>query len=234
MRIDILTLFPQMFDGVLKESILGRAQKRNLILVNTINIRDFSTNKHKKVDDYPYGGGQGMLMSAVPIYNAYKSILEDCAKKPYVVYMSPQGKVFNQEMAKKLSSMEHIVLLCGHYEGVDQRIIDEIVDDEISVGDYVLTGGELPAMIVVDCVARLIPNVLSYEECFLDESHSDGLLEYPQYTKPREYRGLEVPEVLLNGNHKLIEEYRLEQKIARTKAKRPDLYEKYLRKSVNP
>ncbi len=230
MRIDILTLFPQMFDGVLKESILGRAQKRNLILVNTINIRDFSTNKHKKVDDYPYGGGQGMLMSAVPIYNAYKSILEDCAKKPYVVYMSPQGKVFNQEMAKKLSSMEHIVLLCGHYEGVDQRIIDEIVDDEISVGDYVLTGGELPAMIVVDCVARLIPNVLSYEECFLDESHSDGLLEYPQYTRPRNFLGRDVPPVLLSGNHEEIRKWRHEKSIENTRLKRTDLYNAYKKK----
>lgn len=231
MKIDILTLFPQMFYGVLNESILGRAIKKELLSVKTIDIRDFSTNKHKKVDDYPYGGGQGMLMAVTPIYNAYKSILNDSLDKPYVLYMSPQGNVFNQTMAKRLSKKEHIVLLCGHYEGIDQRIIDEIVDEEVSVGDYVLTGGELPAMIVVDCVARLIPGVLASEESFLDESHSNGLLEYPQYTRPREFLGKSVPPILLSGNHKEIKKWRYEKSIENTKLKRPDLYLKYINKS---
>ena len=230
MKIDILTLFPQMFYGVLNESILGRAIKKELLSVKTIDIRDFSTNKHKKVDDYPYGGGQGMLMAVTPIYNAYMSILNDSLDKPYVLYMSPQGNVFNQNMAKRLSKKEHIVLLCGHYEGIDQRIIDEIVDEEVSVGDYVLTGGELPAMIVVDCVARLIPGVLSSEESFLDESHSNGLLEYPQYTRPREFLGKSVPPVLLSGNHEEIKKWRYEKSIENTKLKRPDLYHKYINK----
>ena len=232
MKIDILTLFPQMFDGVLNESILGRAQEKGLVNVRTINIRDFSTNKHKKVDDYPYGGGQGMLMAVTPIYNAYKFLLDNSTKKPHVLYMSPKGRVFNQNMAKELSQKEHIVLLCGHYEGIDQRIIDEIVDEEISVGDYVLTGGELPAMIIVDCVVRLIPNVLSSEECFLDESHSDGLLEYPQYTRPREFLGKVVPSVLLSGNHEEIRKWRHEKSLEDTKLKRPDLYDEYIKKNI--
>ena len=233
MRIDILTLFPQMFDGILKESILGRAQEKDLLFVNTIDIRKFSTNKHKKVDDYPYGGGQGMLMAVTPIYNAYKWVLENSTKKPYVIYMSPQGKLFNQNMAKELSAKEHIVLLCGHYEGVDQRIIDEIVDEEISVGDYVLTGGELPSMILVDCVARLLPDVLSNEKCFLDESHTEGLLEYPQYTRPREFLGRGVPSVLLSGNHENIRKWRHEKSLENTKIKRPDLYNEYKKKHLN-
>lgn len=232
MRIDILTLFPQMFEGVLRESILGRALEKNLLSVNMIDIREFSTNKHRKVDDYPYGGGRGMLMAVTPIYNAYKSILNHSDKKPYVIYMSPQGRIFNQGVARDLSKKEHIVLLCGHYEGIDQRIIDEIVDEEISVGDYVLTGGEIPAMIVVDCVARLIPNVLPDEECFLDESHTNGLLEYPQYTRPREFLGRDVPYVLLSGNHEKIKEWRHEKSIENTKIKRPDLYKEYMKKHL--
>lgn len=227
MRIDILTLFPQMFDGVIKESILGRALEKDLFTINTVNIRDFSTNKHKKVDDYPYGGGQGMLMSAVPIYNAYKHILETSEEKPYVIYMSPKGKVFNQQMAIDYSKKEHIVLLCGHYEGIDERIIEEIVDEEVSIGDYVLTGGEIPAMVLTDCIARLIPDVLPKEESFEDESHFNGLLEYPQYTRPREFLGKTVPDVLLSGNHEEIRKWRYNKSLEVTKNRRPDLWEKY-------
>ena len=227
MRIDILTLFPQMFDGVIKESILGRALEKDLFTINTVNIRDFSTNKHKKVDDYPYGGGQGMLMSAVPIYNAYKHILETSEEKPYVIYMSPKGKVFNQQMAIDYSKKEHIVLLCGHYEGIDERIIEEIVDEEVSIGDYVLTGGEIPAMVLTDCIARLIPDVLPKEESFEDESHFNGLLEYPQYTRPREFLGKTVPDVLLSGNHEKIRKWRYNKSLEVTKNRRPDLWKKY-------
>lgn len=227
MRIDILTLFPQMFDGVIKESILGRALEKNLLTINTINIRDFSTNKHKKVDDYPFGGGQGMLMSAVPIYNAYKHILETSDKKPYVIYMSPKGKVFNQKMAIDYAKKEHIVLLCGHYEGIDERIIEEIVDCEVSIGDYVVTGGEIPAMVLTDCIARLIPDVLPKEESFVDESHFNGLLEYPQYTRPREFLGKTVPDILLSGNHEEIRKWRYNKSVEVTKKRRPDLWEKY-------
>ena len=227
MRIDILTLFPHMFDGVLNDSILKRARDKNLININTIDIRDFSTNKHKKVDDYPYGGGCGMLMAVEPIYNAYCHILDSSSSKPYVIYMTPQGKVFNQTMARELVLMDHVVLLCGHYEGIDQRIIDELVDMEVSIGDYVLTGGEIPAMTVVDCVTRLVPGVLSTSESFEDESHFNGLLEYPQYTRPREFLGKTVPEILLSGDHEKIRRWRYEKSIENTKLKRPDLYEKY-------
>lgn len=227
MRIDILTLFPHMFDGVLNDSILKRAQDKGFIKVNTINIRDFSTNKHRKVDDYPYGGGCGMLMAVEPIYNAYCHIRDSSDSRPYVIYMTPQGRVLNQGIAKELVLMEHIVLLCGHYEGIDQRIIDELVDMEVSIGDYVLTGGEIPAMTVIDCVARLIPGVLSTKESFEDESHFNGLLEYPQYTRPREFLGRSVPDVLLSGNHEEIRKWRQEKSIENTKLKRPELYKKY-------
>ncbi|MBP5426935.1 MAG: tRNA (guanosine(37)-N1)-methyltransferase TrmD [Clostridiales bacterium] len=227
MRIDVLTLFPHMFDGILNESILKRAQDKELIKVQTIDIREFSTNKHRKVDDYPYGGGQGMLMAVEPIYNAYMHIVKESGNKPYVIYMTPQGKVFNQEIAKDIAKLEHIVLLCGHYEGIDQRIIDELVDLELSIGDYVLTGGEIPAMVAIDCISRLIPDVLSVQESFEDESHFNGLLEYPQYTRPREFLGRVVPDVLLSGNHEEIRKWRCEKSLENTRLKRPDLFDKY-------
>jgi len=223
MRIDILTLFPEMVDGVLSESIIGRARNNNIIEINCINIRDFSTDKHRRVDDYPYGGGTGMVMQAQPIYDACKSIIDSVEIRPTVIYMSPQGRVFNQTVAKELFELEHIILLCGHYEGVDERVIEEIVDFELSIGDYVLTGGELPAIVVADCVARLVPGVLAEEASFTEESHYNGLLEYPQYTRPPEFMGRKVPDVLLSGHHKNIEEWRKEQSLLRTKQKRPDL-----------
>ena len=223
MKIDILTLFPEMVDNILSESIIGRARANNKIEINCINIRDFSKDKHRRVDDYPYGGGMGMVMQPQPIYDAYKSIVDKSETKPVVIYMSPQGRVFNQTIAKELVSYEHIILLCGHYEGVDERIIEELVDFELSIGDYVLTGGELPAAVVADCVARLVPGVLSDDMSFIDESHYNNLLEYPQYTRPPEFMGRKVPEVLLSGHHKNIEAWREEQSFKRTKIKRPDL-----------
>ncbi len=223
MRIDILTLFPEMVDNALSESIIGRARSNNLIEINCINIRDFSKDKHRRVDDYPYGGGTGMVMQPQPIYDACKSIIDSVEKRPVIIYMSPQGKVFNQSVAKELLEYRHIVLLCGHYEGVDERVIEEIVDFELSIGDFVLTGGELPAIVIADCVARLVPGVLAEEASFTDESHYNGLLEYPQYTRPPEFMGRKVPEVLLSGHHKNIEAWRKEQSILRTKQKRPDL-----------
>lgn len=227
MRFDILTIFPEIFNLVLNESIIGRAQKNNLVEINPINIRDFSANKHKKVDDYPYGGGNGMVMNAQPIYDAYLSIVEKLDYKPRVIYMSPQGSVLNQEKVKELKSEEHIILLCGHYEGIDERVIESIVDEEISIGDYVLTGGELPAMVLVDSVSRLVPGVLNSSEAFEDESHFNGLLEYPQYTRPYEFMGKKVPDVLLSGHHLNIEKWKREEALKRTKKKRPDLYKKY-------
>lgn len=223
MKIDILTLFPEMVDNCLNESIIGRARSNNIIEINCINIRDFSTDKHRRVDDYPYGGGRGMVMQPEPIYRAYMSIAEKCDKKPYVVYLSPQGRVFNQNVAKELLEYDRIILLCGHYEGVDERIIEEIVDEEISIGDYVLTGGEIAAMAVTDAVCRMVPGVLAEEESFSDESHFNGLLEYPQYTRPPEFMGRKVPEVLLSGHHKNIMEWRKEQSLNRTLKKRPDM-----------
>lgn len=216
-----------MFSGVLHDSMLGRAEKKNILEFNIVNIRDFAVNKHKRVDDYPYGGGRGMVMQAEPIYNAYKSICDEIGTKPYVVYMSPKGKVFTQEKAVMLSQCDNLVILCGHYEGVDQRIIDEIVDEEISIGDYVLTGGEIPAMAVIDCVSRMLEGVLSNEDSFTDESHYSGLLEYPHYTRPPVFMGMEVPEVLLSGNHALISKWRMEKSLEETARKRPDMMEKY-------
>jgi len=228
MRIDILTLFPDLMTAVLSESIIGRAQASGTVKIHSHNIRDFAQNKHRNVDDAPYGGGNGMVMQAEPIYLAYKNIADAAETKPYVIYMSPQGKVFNQETAKELAQIEHIIVLCGHYEGVDERIIEEIVDAEISIGDYVLTGGEIPAMVLCDAVCRLVPGVLSSEECFCDESHYNGLLEYPQYTRPPEFMGRAVPEVLLSGHHANIVKWRREQSEQRTKQKRPDLYQRSL------
>ncbi len=225
MKFDILTLFPDMFN-VLNESIIGRAEKKGLIEFNTTNIRDFAINKHGQVDDYPYGGGYGMVMQPQPIYDAYMKVCESCEKKPHVIYMSPKGKVLTQKKASELSQMEHIVILCGHYEGVDQRIIDKIVDEEISIGDYVLTGGELPAMVLIDTVSRMIDGVLKTEESFTLESHYNGLLEHPQYTRPPEFMGEKVPDVLLSGDHKKIEEWRKEMSYKETLEKRPDLLDK--------
>ena len=227
MNFDILTLFPNMFDNILNESIIGRAVKNGIVTFNFTNIRDFSGNKHNRVDDYPYGGGQGMVMMPQCIYNAYKSVADKYDAKPHTVYLSPKGAVFNQKKAAELAHYDSIVLLCGHYEGVDQRVLDEIVDEEISIGDYVLTGGELPAMVVIDAVCRMLDGVLSCEESFSDESHFDGLLEYPQYTRPPEFLGKSVPEILLSGDHKKIEKWRREKSIEETKSKRPDMYEKW-------
>lgn len=223
MTIDILTLFPEMVDSVLSESIIGRARKAGIVNINCINIRDFADNKHNRVDDYPYGGGNGMVMQPQPIYNAYMSVVEKYDEKPYVIYMSPQGRVYNQQIAKELMHKEHIILLCGHYEGVDERIIEEIVDEEISIGDYVLTGGEIPAIVLCDSISRMIPGVLSNDECFSEESHYDGKLEYPQYTRPPVFMGREVPEVLLSGHHANIQKWRAEQSVLRTRLKRPDM-----------
>ena len=223
MRIDILTLFPEMCQTVMNESIIGRAQKAGKVEIVCTNIRDYANNKHNKVDDTPYGGGMGMVMAAEPIYNAYKSLYNEGEEKPHLVYLSPKGKTFNQARAVELSKLPRLVLLCGHYEGIDERVIEEIVDEEISIGDFVLTGGELPALAVADAVCRMLPGVLSDELCFSEESHFSGLLEYPQYTRPAEWMGKEVPEVLLSGNHKNIENWRRCKSLILTMEKRPDM-----------
>ncbi len=229
MRIDIATLFPEMCKAVLSESIIGRALKNNLLQVNYINIRDYTKDKHRRVDDVPYGGGKGMLMQAEPIYNAFKHVCEDIGGvKPYTIFMSPKGSVLNQNKAIELSKLENIFILCGHYEGVDQRIIDKIVDEEISIGDYVLTGGELPAIVLVDSIARMCDGVLSSPECFEKESHFGGLLEHPQYTRPETWEGETVPQVLLSGHHKNIDNWRYEKSLEITRDKRPDMYIKYI------
>lgn len=225
-KFDVLTLFPDMFSAVLRESITGRAEENGLIEMDFVDIRDFSKNKHRKVDDYPYSGGGGMLMTPQPIYDAYLSILKKCDKKPHTVFLSPQGTVFNQEKAIELSKKEHIVFLCGHYEGVDQRVLDMIVDEEISIGDFVLTGGEIPAMAIIDSVSRMIPGVLSSNTSYENESHFCGLLEHPQYTHPQVFMGREIPEVLISGHHKNIEIWKRRESLLATKKKRPDLLEK--------
>ncbi len=229
MRFHILTLFPELISSVLNESIIGRAQKNGIIEINAHNIRDYTKNKHRKVDDTPYGGGKGMLMATQPIYDCFCAVKDKLPEgKIKTVYMSPRGKVFNQEKALELSTLDDLIILCGHYEGVDQRVIDEIIDEEISIGDYVLTGGELPACIVVDAVSRLIDGVLADEVCYKDESISSGLLEYPQYTRPPVFNGKEVPEVLLSGHHGNIDKWRLERSLEITRERRPDLYERYI------
>ena len=221
MKISILTLFPDMCEAFVNESIIGRAVKNEKVDIKCINIRDYANNKHNKVDDTPYGGGMGMIMSAEPIYNAYKSVCD--GEKTHVVYLSPKGKTFTQQKAVELSKLDHLVLLCGHYEGIDERIIEEIVDEEISIGDFVLTGGELPALVVADAVCRMLPGVLSDDICFTEESHFSGLLEYPQYTKPAVWMGRQVPEVLLSGHHANIEKWRREQSLKITNERRPDI-----------
>lgn len=227
MRFDVLTIFPESIDSFLNESIIGRAREKGIININTVNIREFSKDKHKKTDDYPYGGGAGMVMTAQPIYDAWSSIVDNSPKRPYTIYMSPQGQVLNQDTAKRLREKEHLVILCGHYEGVDERVIEEVVDEEISIGDFVLTGGELPAMVLIDCVSRLVDGVLSSEESYLKESHYDGLLEFPQYTRPAEFMCRKVPDILLSGHHANIEKWRYLKMLERTKIKRPDMFEKY-------
>ncbi len=227
MRIDIATLFPEMCETVLSESIVGRARKAGKIELHCHQIRDYSTDKHRRVDDTPYGGGMGMVMQAEPIYRCFLAVTESFPEKPHTIYMSPKGTVFTQEKALDLSKRENIFIICGHYEGVDQRVLDKIVDEEISIGDYVLTGGELPALVLTDAVARMCDGVLSSEECFREESHFSGLLEYPHYTRPEVWEGMSVPDVLLTGHHKNIENFRREQSIKITKEKRPDLYAKY-------
>lgn len=226
MKIDILTLFPDMCNAVLSESIIGRAKKRNIIDFECHNIRDYTKDRQKRVDDAPYGGGYGMIMQAQPIYDCFKAVCEKNGCRPHLIYMSPQGVLLTQAKAFELSRMDNIAILCGRYEGVDQRVIDEIVDEEISIGDYVLTGGELPALVLADAVLRLVPGVLPHEDCFKHESHFNGLLEYPQYTRPAVWRDRPVPEVLLNGHHAMIEKWRREKSIERTKERRPDLLDK--------
>jgi tRNA (guanine37-N1)-methyltransferase len=229
-RIDVLTLFPDMFAGIMNESIIGRAQQNDILKINPINFRDYSKDKHRKVDDYPYGGGSGMVLMNQPIFDALEDITKD--RNNYrVIYLTPKGKTFNQEMAKSLSKETHLIFICGHYEGLDQRIIDTWVTDEISIGDYVLTGGELPAMVIIDSIARLIPGVLNKNESFIDESFFNGLLEYPHYTRPADYKSLTVPEVLLSGNHKMIEKWRIKESIKLTIERRPDLINKLLERN---
>lgn len=225
-RFDVLTLFPDMFRAVLGDSIINRAAEKGLIELNFTDIRDYTKNKHKKVDDYPYSGGGGMLMTPQPVYDAYMSITKGLDYKPYTVYMSPQGKVFNQQTAVDLSKLNHIVLICGHYEGIDQRVLDMIVDSEISIGDFVLTGGEIPAMAVIDAVSRMIPGVLANENSYSDESHFSGLLEYPQYTRPEEFMGIKIPEVLISGHHANINRWKRQEALKNTFLKRPDMLEK--------
>ncbi|MBQ6528844.1 MAG: tRNA (guanosine(37)-N1)-methyltransferase TrmD [Clostridia bacterium] len=225
MKIDILTIFPEMFQSVLSSSILGRARENDLIDVQCTDIRPFSECKHKNTDDYPFGGGAGMVMLAQPIADAMASVTGENFHGRRI-YLGPRGRTLTTEVARELSKEEHLVLLCGHYEGVDQRVLDTCIDEEISIGDYILTGGELAAMVLVDCVSRFIPGVLGSEESPEEESFSDGLLEYPQYTRPREWNGMEVPEVLLSGNHAKIREWRRQQSLMTTRRFRPDLFEK--------
>lgn len=224
MRIDIATLFPEMCEAVLGSSIVGRARMAEKIDVRCHQIRDYSADKHRRVDDTPYGGGMGMVMQAEPIYRCFLAVTEDFAEKPHVIYMSPKGTVFTQKRAVELSQMPNLFIICGHYEGVDQRVIDKIVDEEISIGDYVLTGGELPALVLADAVARMCEGVLASEECFREESHFSGLLEYPHYTRPEVWEGMSVPPVLLTGHHKNIEEFRRSEAIKITRERRPDLF----------
>ena len=223
MKIDVLTLFPEMF-APLKTSLIGKAVASNKVEINIIDIREFSLNKHKKVDDYPYGGGDGMVLTPQPLYDAIMSVKKT---NSHVVYLSPKGRVLNQKIVEEFAtSYEHLVLVCGHYEGIDERIITLCINEQISLGEFVLTGGEIPAMALTDAILRYVPNVLHNDHSMIDESFSDGLLEYPQYTHPREFMGLTVPEVLVNGNHKEIEKWKAEQKILETKKYRPDLLKK--------
>ncbi len=228
MRFFVLTLFPDMVRDGLHTSIIGRAIQAGHLSLEAVNIRDFSANKHQKVDDYPYGGGAGMLMQAQPVYDAFQSVTERIGRRPRCIYLTPQGKTFHQKMAKELAMEEELIFLCGHYEGIDERVLEEIVTDYVSIGDYVLTGGELPAMVMIDAISRMVPGVLSNEESGSTESFEDCLLEYPQYSRPEEWMGKKVPQILLSGHHKNIEAWRREQSKMRTKERRPDLWGQYL------
>ncbi|HZK39184.1 MAG TPA: tRNA (guanosine(37)-N1)-methyltransferase TrmD [Clostridia bacterium] len=223
MRIDILTLFPELCEAVLKESIVGRSRERGLVEINSLNIRDYTSDKHRRVDATPYGGGSGMVLQAQPIYDCFTALCKDIGKRPHLIYLSPQGKVLTQERIKALSAMDNIALLCGHYEGVDERVLEEIVDEEISIGDYVLTGGELPALVLADSITRMLPGVLASDEAFEQESHYSSLLEHPHYTRPYDWRGAQVPEVLLSGHHANIVQWRRQQSLQRTWERRPEL-----------
>ena len=223
MNFYIMTLFPEMVMNGLNNSIIKRAMEKELIHAEAVNIRDYTLDKHKKVDDYPFGGGAGMLMQAQPVYDCYKAVCEKIGAKPRVLYMSPQGRTFNQNMAKELAEEENLIFLCGHYEGIDQRVLDRIGVEEVSIGDYVLTGGELPAMVMIDTISRLVPGVLNNDDSAVDESFSENMLEYPQYTRPEIWEGEAVPEVLLSGHHKNIEKWRREKALENTRKKRPDL-----------
>lgn len=225
MRIDILTLFPEMCESVLRESVIGRARENACVEINCRNIRDYTLDKHNRVDDAPYGGGTGMILQTQPIFDCFASLCEETGTRPHLIYLSPQGKTLTQARVKELAELENIALLCGHYEGVDQRIIDEIVDEEISIGDYVLTGGELPALILADSISRMLPGVLANEDAFTLESHYSGLLEHPQYTRPFEWHGQQVPDVLISGHHANIERWQRQQSLKRTFERRPDLLE---------
>ena len=226
MRIDIMTLFPEMCETVMSESIIGRARKAGKVEIVCTNIRDFSGNKHNKVDDMPYGGGMGMIMAADPIYNCYKSLYSGVESKPHLIYMSPKGKTLTQKRVVELSKLDRIVILCGHYEGIDERVIEEIVDEEISIGDYVLTGGEIRALALADAVCRMLPGVLSDDVCFEEESHFDGLLEHPQYTRPYSWHEKTVPDVLLSGNHAEVAKWKRKQSLLVTKQRRPEMFRK--------
>ena len=226
MRIDIMTLFPDMCLAYLGESIIGRARAAGKVQIECTDIRDYTLDKHRRVDDTPYGGGMGMIMQAQPIYDCYQDICRKTGTKPHLIYLTPQGKTLTQERVKELAQLDNIALLCGHYEGVDERVIEELQPEEISVGDYVLTGGELPALIVADAVSRMIPGVLSNDDCFTEESHYSSLLEYPQYTRPFEWRGRKVPEVLTTGHHANVDKWRREQSLERTAQRRPDMLER--------
>lgn len=226
MRIDIMTLFPEMCERVLDESIIGRSRDGGLVEIDCVNIRDYSTDKHRRVDDTTYGGGTGMIMQCQPIFDCFCDLEKQIGKRPHLIYMSPQGKTLDQQRVKELAKMDNIAILCGHYEGIDERVIEELVDEEISIGDYVLTGGELPALVLADSITRMLPGVLASDEAFEEESHYNGLLEYPQYTRPYEWHGKTVPDVLLTGHHANIMKWRREQSLQRTRDRRPDLLEK--------
>lgn len=226
MRIDILTLFPEMCNAYLSESIIGRARKSGKVQIECADIRDYTKDKHRRVDDTPYGGGMGMIMQVDPIYDCYNALCEEIGTKPHLIYLTPQGKTLTQKRVRELAEMDNIALLCGHYEGIDERVIEELQPEEISVGDYVLTGGELPALILADSISRMLPGVLSDDECFEEESHYSSLLEYPQYTRPYEWRGRTVPDVLLTGHHANVDKWRRQQSLKRTFERRPDMLEK--------
>lgn len=226
MRIDILTLFPDMCNAYLSESIIGRARKAGKVQIECIDIRNYTKDKHRRVDDTPYGGGMGMIMQVEPVFDCFEALCNEIGERPHLIYLTPQGKTLTQQRVKELSKMNNIALLCGHYEGIDERVIEELRPEEISVGDYVLTGGELPALILADSISRMLPGVLSDDECFTEESHFSSLLEYPQYTRPYEWHGRSVPDVLLTGHHANVEKWRREKSLERTLERRPDMLEK--------